>query len=114
MTEEALDCRLWRIHFERGHGPVIGQATEWMNEFFFLSVMKELRIMFIMWISDETDSFCGGYPIVQNCNSSWIDLFFVGFSTYCNYSYYMKMLIQVWRVLKISTYCEGYLTWLRD
>jgi len=27
MTEETLDCTLWRIHFERGYGPVIRQTT---------------------------------------------------------------------------------------
>jgi len=27
MTEEALDCTLWRSHFERRNGPVIRQTT---------------------------------------------------------------------------------------
>ena len=28
QEEDALDCTLWRIHFERGYGPVVRQTTE--------------------------------------------------------------------------------------
>jgi hypothetical protein len=31
LKEEALDRTLWRIRFGRGYGPVVRQATEWMN-----------------------------------------------------------------------------------
>jgi hypothetical protein len=31
LKEEALDRTLWRTRFGRGYGPVVRQATEWMN-----------------------------------------------------------------------------------
>jgi len=31
MEQEAVDCTLWRNHFESGYGPVTRQTTQWMN-----------------------------------------------------------------------------------
>jgi len=31
LKAEALDRILWRTRFGRGYGPVVRQATEWMN-----------------------------------------------------------------------------------
>ena len=31
LKAEALDRNLWRTRFGRGYGPVVRQATEWMN-----------------------------------------------------------------------------------
>ena len=32
LKEEALDRTIWRARFGRGFGPVVRQATKWMNE----------------------------------------------------------------------------------
>jgi len=37
LKEEALDCTMWRNHFEGGFGPVIRQNTELMNELTLLN-----------------------------------------------------------------------------
>jgi len=41
LKEEALDRTVWRAGFGRGFGPVIRQATEWMNNFGVLPLFHE-------------------------------------------------------------------------
>jgi hypothetical protein len=107
-VENSLWKRLWTCH--KTDYLINVCMNEWIIGFFFflISHIKELS-MFIMWISDETNSFCGDIQIVQNLNWLWIYLFCVGFSTCCICSYYVKMLIWVRKVLKIFNISWGVL-----
>jgi len=66
-VETSLWKRLWTSH------KTDYLINVWMNYLilFLISHIKELS-MFIMWICDETDSFCGDIQTVQNLNRPWI------------------------------------------
>ena len=87
-VENSLWKRLWTCH--KIDYLINVRMNELFNYFFNLSYK---RSMFVMWISDETDSFCGDIQTVQNLNWPWMYSFCVGVGICCICSYCMKVLI---------------------
>jgi len=61
LKEEALDRTMWRARFGRGFGPVVGQATKWMNEICVLYYCYRVATQLQLNISYEYHTFIGTF-----------------------------------------------------
>ena len=68
LKEEALDCNMWRHRIGGGFGPVVRQSTEWMKEYYIISIefllhyMNKYKIVFYIY------AHFVGFVSVSNCS----------------------------------------------